>query len=265
MADRSTSVAPARAGAPLRALLVDDEPPARELLRRLLAAHAEVEVIGEARSAADAAEQCARLRPDVVFLDVQMPREDGFALLPRLTPPLPAIVFVTAFDEFAVRAFDVNAADYLLKPVAPDRLARALARVAAPPSTTPHAAAPASPPAATRLQASDTLFLRTDQSLQTVPVLAVTHIVAEENYTRVHLADGSAPLLRRTMNEWEALLPASHFFRIERSLIVNRTSVLRLDVISRDVAHAHLAGRRDPLVLARRASLRLRQSLEDNT
>lgn len=263
MPDRSTSAAPTRAGAPLRALIVDDEPPARELLRRLLAAHVEIEVIGEARSAVDAAEQCARLRPEVVFLDVQMPREDGFALLPRLTPPLPAIVFVTAYDEFAVRAFDVNAADYLLKPVAPDRLARAIARVAAPPPSSEFApATTANPP---RLQATDTLFLRTDQSLQTVPVLSVTHVVAEENYSRVHLADGAAPLLRRTMNEWENILPASHFLRIERSLIVNRTSVLRLDVISRDVAHAHVAGRREPLVLARRASLRLRQALEENT
>ncbi len=259
MSDRSVSAA----RAPLRALIVDDEPPARELLRRLLAAHPEIDVIGEARSTADAAEQCARLRPDVVFLDVQMPREDGFALLPRLTPPLPAIVFVTAYDEFAVRAFDVNAADYLLKPVAPDRLARAIARVTAPPPT--HEAAPATSPSTARLQASDTLFLRTDQNLQTVPVLSVTHIVAEENYSRAHLADGTAPLLRRTMNEWESLLPASHFFRIERSLIVNRTSVLRLDVISRDVAHAHIVGRRDPLMLARRASLRLRQALEENT
>lgn len=266
MPDRSTSAAPAHASPPLRALIVDDEPPARELLRRLLAAHAEIEVIGEARSVADAAERCARLRPDVVFLDVQMPREEGFALLPRLTPPLPAIVFVTAYDEFAVRAFDVNAADYLLKPVAPDRLARAIARVATPPAAAaPVPPASATAPGTTRLQASDTLFLRTDQTLQTVPVLSVTHIVADENYSRVHLVDGAALLLRRTMNEWESLLPASHFVRVERSLIVNRSSVLRLDVISRDVAQAHLAGRREPLVLARRASLRLRQALEENT
>jgi two-component system LytT family response regulator len=247
--------------AKLRALIVDDEPPARELMRRLLAAHADVTVIGEARSVAEAVERCSQLRPDVVFLDVQMPREDGFALLPRLTPPLPKIVFVTAYDEFAVRAFDVNAVDYLLKPVLPDRLARALARVAAPPATE----TPVPLAAATRLQAGDTLFLRTDQSLQTVPVLSVTHILAEENYTRVHLADGAAPLLRRTMNEWENLLPTSHFVRVERSLIVNRAAVHRVDVVSRDVAHAHVAGRRDPLVLARRASLRLRQAIEENT
>lgn len=241
----------------LRALIVDDEPPARELLRRLLAVHANIEVIGEARSVAEAAEQCARLRPDVVFLDVQMPREDGFALLPRLTPPWPKVVFVTAYDEFAVRAFDVNAVDYLLKPVLPDRLARALWRIAAPSGNE-------TTPATTQLQPGDTVFLRTDQSLQTVPVASLTHVEAEENYTRVHVADGFSLLLRRTMAEWEALLPPALFVRIERSLIVNRTAVHRVDVVSRDVAHAHVVGRREPLVLARRASLRLRQALEEN-
>jgi len=255
----------------LRALLVDDEPPARDVLRRLLTAQPGVTVIGEARSVADAAEQCARLRPDVVFLDVQMPRADGFALLPLLTPPLPEIVFVTAHDAFAVRAFEVNAADYLLKPIDAARLTRALARLAPPSATTPTldastaASAASRAPAATPLTATDTIFLRTDQSFQTVPITALTHIEAQENYTRVHLADGSALLLRRAMADWETLLPASHFVRVERSLIVNRAAVLRLDVISRDVAHAHVAGRRDPLVLARRASLRLRQALEENT
>lgn len=258
MPDRAPSTPPRAPCFSLRALLVDDEPPARDLLRRLLAAHPQVEVVGEARSVTEAAAQCAALRPDVIFLDVQMPREDGFALLPRLAPPLPSIVFVTAYDEFAVRAFDVNAADYLLKPVLPDRLARALARVAAPaPAEVPAPPAP--------LEAGDLVFLRNDQGFQSVPVDSLTHIEAEENYTRVHLVDGSSPLLRRTMAEWETLLPPALFVRVERSLIVNRTAVQRVDVLSRDVAQVHLAGRRNPLVLARRASLRLRQALVGNT
>lgn len=248
---------------PRKVLLIDDEPPARDLLRRLLAAHPAVTVVGEARSVADAAEKCARLRPDLLFLDIQMPRADGFELLPLLTPPLPAIIFVTAHDAFAVRAFEVNAADYLLKPVTPERLARALARLApvpAPPQAAPEkSAAPPGP-----LLPGDLIFLRTDQSLLTVPVSALTHIEAEENYTRVHLSDGSAALIRRTMAEWESLLPASHFVRVERSLIVNRAAVRRLEIISRDVAHAHLHGLREPVGLARRASLRLRQALGEN-
>ncbi len=239
----------------LKALLVDDEPPARDLLRRRLAAHAAtVQIVGEARSVADAAEKCARLRPDLVFLDVQMPREDGFALLPRLTPPLPAVIFVTAYDTFAVRAFDANAADYLLKPVTPVRLARALARVITPAACASGSVGSFGP--------DDTIFLRSDDGLRSAPVASLTHIEAEENYTRVHLVDAPPLLVRRTMGEWEKILPADLFVRVERSLLINRTAVRQLEVVSRDIAHAHLAGRREPLALARRASLRLRRLLE---
>ncbi|ACB74402.1 LytR/AlgR family response regulator transcription factor [Opitutus terrae] len=245
----------------LRALIVDDEPPARDLLRRLLAVHADhVEIVGEARSVADAAEKYQRLRPDLVFLDIQMPREDGFALLPRLGAPAPAVIFVTAYDAFAVRAFEVNAVDYLLKPVAPDRLARALARVAAPIATATIAPAPAIAP----LHATDTVFLQSDRGIRTATVAAITHIEAEENYTRVHLTDGPPVLIRRTMAEWESVLPVDLFVRVERSLLLNRAAIQRVDRISRDVAHAHVAGRAGPLALARRASLRLRRSLRVN-
>jgi two-component system LytT family response regulator len=105
------------------------------------------------------------------------------------------------------------------------------------------------------------VFLRSDGGLRTAPVTAVTHIEAEENYTRVHLADAPSMLIRRAMTEWEKILPASLFVRVERSLLVNRAAVQRIDVVSRDVAHAHFAGRAAPLVLARRASTRLRQAL----
>lgn len=242
----------------LRALLIDDESPAREMLRALLAPHAErVEIVGEARSVSQAVELCARLRPDVLFLDVHMPREDGFALLPRLAPPLPEIIFVTAHDAFAVRAFEVNALDYLLKPVAPARLAAALARL----GNLPAPPAPAPPMA---LTPSDTLVLRSDQSLRAAPVVSITHIEAEENYTRVHLSDSPPMLLRRALGEWERLLPPDLFVRIDRSLLVNLGAVRALDTRSRDEALLHLLGRdpAKPLVLARRASLRLRQALD---
>jgi two-component system, LytTR family, response regulator len=221
-------------------------------LRRLLAPHAaRLEIAGEARSVADAEEKCVRLQPDLLFLDIQMPRDDGFALLPRLKPPLPAVIFVTAYDTFAVRAFDVNAVDYLLKPVTAERLARALDRVGAP------------EPAPAALRATDTVFLRSDRGVRTAPVMSVTHIEAEENYTRVHLAEAPPVLVRRPLGEWERILPAALFVRVERSLIVNRTAVRELEIVSREVARAHLAGRREPLVLARRASLRLRQGLDE--
>ena len=113
---------------PLRVLIVDDEPLARARARRLLADRSDVAVVGEAGSAAEARRQCERTQPDLLLLDIQMPGEDGFALLASLDPR-PAVVFVTAYDHYAVRAFEENAVDYLLKPFRRERLAEALERV----------------------------------------------------------------------------------------------------------------------------------------
>ena len=237
--------------ATFRALLVDDEAPARARLRTLLAAHPEVEIVGEANSVAEAARQCARLRPNLLFLDIQMPREDGFALLPRLDE-VPATIFVTAYDRFAVRAFEVNATDYLLKPVHPDRLALALRRLAL----------PRAEPELTPLRMDDTVFLRSDRGLRIVPVEEITHIEAEENYTLVHLADGSSMLIRRGISNWEESLPPERFVRVHRSLIVNHGAVRSLVAESRDSTRLEIVGRPNPLILARRASLRLRRSLD---
>src|SRR6059036_499113 len=110
----------------IRAVIVDDEAPARALLREFLAAHADVEVVGECANGFEAVKVIGELEPDLVLLDVQMPKLDGFEVLELLERP-PAVVFVTAYDEYALRAFEVHAVDYVLKPVARERLAEALA------------------------------------------------------------------------------------------------------------------------------------------
>ncbi|MEO7733217.1 MAG: response regulator, partial [Kofleriaceae bacterium] len=114
----------------MRVLIIDDERLARSELRRLLGAHPELEIVGEARNADEALDQIARFAPDLVFLDVRMPGCDGFELLERLDDA-PAVIFTTAFDQYALRAFEVSALDYLVKPIRPDRLAAALAKAAA--------------------------------------------------------------------------------------------------------------------------------------
>src|SRR5512133_104413 len=111
----------------MKALIVDDERRARLELRRLLAAHPEVQIVGEARDGAEACELVRKLLPDLLFLDIQMPGMTGFEVLEAL-PEMPQVIFTTAYDEYAIKAFEVNALDYLLKPVAPARLAAALAR-----------------------------------------------------------------------------------------------------------------------------------------
>jgi two-component system LytT family response regulator len=113
----------------MNALIVDDERLARNELRRLLAAHADIRIVGEAVDVEDAAEKMAALQPELIFLDVQMPGADGFSLLEQLPSPLPAVIFTTAYDEFAVKAFEFNALDYLLKPVDPNRLVAALEKL----------------------------------------------------------------------------------------------------------------------------------------
>ena len=110
----------------MKALLIDDERLARNELRRLLVKHPDIAIVGEAANADEARARVAELHPDLVFLDIQMPGDDGFALLESLEPPLPQEIFTTAYDEFAVKAFEFNALDYLLKPVDPTRLAVAL-------------------------------------------------------------------------------------------------------------------------------------------
>jgi two-component system LytT family response regulator len=234
----------------LRAIIVDDEAPSRELLQELLAAHPNVQVIGEANSVATAAALCADLRPNLIFLDVQMPDGDGFSLLPKLDP-LPAVIFVTAFDEFAVRAFEVNAVDYLSKPVRPDRLAHALQRIIREPRPT-HSAV---------LLEDDRIFLHSDARLRVVYVTEISGIEAQENYSLVHLMDGTSTLIRRSMSEWEKLLPKQCFLRTHRSLIVNLQAVKKVVMEARDEIGVELPGFSVPIRLGRRAALRLRRAL----
>lgn len=172
----------------LRLLVVDDEPPARARLRRLLAAHADVSVVGEAGDAAEALALAAALAPDALLLDIRMPGTDGLDLAASLPDPRPAVVFVTAHGEHALAAFDAAALDYLLKPVEPARLARALERL-----RERAAGAPAAPrPVPARLLIPDR------GRLHVVLVAEIEWLEAADNYVVVH-AGGRAPLLRRTL------------------------------------------------------------------
>jgi len=242
----------------LRALLVDDERLVRKHLRQLLAEHPTVTVVGEAASVAEAATLAAQLQPDVIFLDVQMPPATGFDLLPLLDPA-PPIIFVTAHDEFAVRAFAASAADYLLKPVAPERLTLALQHVR---QGRPFAASPANFAEPARLDLAQALVLRDAGRIRRVRVSDIAALVADGSYTRVHLAAERPMLVLKRMAAWEALLPAPPFLRLERSLLVNLDRIAGLDVRSRDSGVLTLdALNSPPLPLARVALARLRDAL----
>ncbi|HEY1848665.1 MAG TPA: LytTR family DNA-binding domain-containing protein [Opitutaceae bacterium] len=198
----------------MKVLLVDDERLARNELRRLLAAFPEIAVAGEAANARQAREQLAALRPDLVFLDVQMPGETGMELLESLEPPVPQVIFTTAYDEFAVKAFELNALDYLLKPVDPARLAAALDRL-------PGRKALARPKDTEgRLDSGDRVFVREGERCWFVEVGQIRLLESEGNYTRVHFGEVQ-PQLFRSLNAMEERLDPKYFFRANRRQIIN--------------------------------------------
>ena len=190
----------------LSVLLVDDERLARAELRRLLAAHPLVDIVGEAASAADAIAQVAKLRPDLLLLDVQMPGASGFDLLAALDDA-PDVIFCTAFDQYALQAFEVSALDYLQKPVQAARLATALARVGA--------RVQAAPSPAPRK-----VFIKDGDRCWFVALEEIRLLESEGNYTRVHFA-AQRPLMLRSLNQLEERLDPAQFFRANRRQIVN--------------------------------------------
>ena len=202
----------------MKTLLVDDERLARNELRRLLAAFPEIIIAGEAANAKQARDQLAALTPDLIFLDVQMPGETGMELLESLEPPVPHVIFTTAYDEFAVKAFELNALDYLLKPVDPARLTSAIARLEEKiAGAAPDAAKPAP---RDRLATDDKVFVREGDRCWFVEVKTIRLLESEGNYTRVHF-ENAQPQLFRSLNAMEERLDPKYFFRANRREIIN--------------------------------------------
>jgi two-component system LytT family response regulator len=205
----------------MKAILIDDERLARAELRRLLREHPEVEIIGEATHVADAIEQVDRLEPDLLFLDIEMPGGTGFDVLETIER-VPLVIFTTAYDAYAVKAFEVNALDYLLKPVEPERLLAALARAAARRASTEKRGQ--SPPGGFL----ERIFVRDGELCLVVDVRDVVLFESEGNYTRLHLEE-QQPLLGRSLGYLEERLDPRTFFRANRRELVNLQQVQRIE------------------------------------
>ena len=205
----------------MRALIIDDERLAREELRELLAAHPEIEIVGEASNGPEALKRIAELRPDLLFLDIRMPEQSGFEMLQELEPPVPEVIFVTAYDKYALQAFENSALDYLVKPVEPERLAKAIARLRKfEPGAAPAGAGEEGMAAAGPLTADSQVFVREGDRCWFVPLRDVVLLEADGSSTRVYFGN-QKPVLPRALTALEARLPAYHFFRINRAQIVN--------------------------------------------
>lgn len=188
----------------MKALIVDDEELARFELRRLLRAHPKIEVIGEAKNGEEALILIGEHSPEVIFLDVQMPEMTGFDLLEKIERTLPEVIFTTAYDQHAIRAFEVNALDYLLKPIAPERLEAAINRLGTRrPATRP-----------------SQIFVRDGEHCWIVRIADIFLMESEGNYTRLFFGS-KRPLIRRSLNAIEKQIDSCSFFRANRRQILN--------------------------------------------
>jgi two-component system LytT family response regulator len=262
----------------LRAVIVDDEGPARDLMREYLAAEPGVMVVGECANGFEAVKRIGELVPDVVFLDVQMPKLDGFEVL-ELIDPGPDVVFVTAYDEYALKAFEVHAVDYLLKPFPRERLTEALARVqvrrgqrgATSPAgggTRDAATSPEMPVvaavAAGRLAAAarrpgqfvERLLVKDGAQVHVITAERLDYLEAQDDYVAIH-SGGKTHLKSGTLADLAAGLDPDRFVRIHRSYVLNIERIGRLELYAKDSRVAILAdGRQLPVSRAGYARLK---------
>ena len=234
----------------LRALVIDDERLARKEMITLLETYPHIQVVGQADSVESAITEVNKTSPDILFLDIQMPRKSGFDLLNEIDFD-GQIIFVTAYDEYAIRAFEVNALDYLLKPVSSERLELTLQRL--------YNEIPQISPVSRKLNYDDRLFLNFGTRLNFLRINQITAITAEKDYTLVQLADGRSGLTYKSMKEWEERLPEKYFSRIHRSTIINIENITKIDKWFNNSLKVHVPGLKEPLVVSRRYARMLKE------
>jgi two-component system, LytTR family, response regulator len=247
-------------GQTIRVAIVDDEELARRVLRELLGQRGDVQIVAECSNGFEAVKAVAEHKPDLLFLDVQMPKLTGFDVL-ELIEHRPAVIFVTAYDQYAMRAFEVHAVDYLLKPVGRERLEAALARALSQlPNKLPTAhelTAAARPPQ----QFLDRLVVRDGTRVTLIPTAKLDYVEAQDDYVAL-ASQGKKHLKQQTIASVEAGLDPARFVRIHRSFIVNFERVTRIEPYGKDSRVAILAdGTRLPVSKAGYA--RLKSLLED--
>ncbi|NQV49677.1 MAG: response regulator transcription factor [Candidatus Marinimicrobia bacterium] len=235
-----------------KAILVDDERLARNDLRLLLQIHENVEILGEAANGLEALDLIKEVSPDLVFLDIQMPGVNGFDVLQQISSDI-KVIFVTAFDEYALRAFEVNALDYLLKPVSPKRLQQSLERLEQLPDE--------SIEELRALEYHDRLLLKLDTSLGFLKISSIICITSAGDYSEVLTSTKKKVLVHKSMAEWETRLPTAFFSRIHRTTIVNMEGIDRLEEWFNNSYRVYMKGIEDPYVMSRRYVAKLKQKL----
>lgn len=233
-----------------KTLIVDDERLARKEMRLLLAEFDEIFVVGEAENLSEAVEIIEKEKPQIVFLDIQLSNENGFELLEKTEQNF-NLIFVTAFDAYAIRAFEVNALDYLLKPVNPDRLAKAIERLKEEKTDEKSEIRP--------LEFDDRIFLELGTRSLFLKVNEISHINSAGDYSEIFTISGKKHLIEKPLREWEERLPEKHFLRIHRQTIINLEEIEEIETWFNRTFQVRLKNFRQKLAVSRRYAVKLKQ------
>ncbi len=232
------------------AFIVDDEFLARSILRKKLESFSEISIIGEAATIGQAVDGLGKYNPDILFLDIQLTEGTGFDLL-NMVKFTGRVIFITAFDEYALRAFSVNALDYLLKPVSKARLKEAIGRITSESTGRKETSE--------KFDINDRLLVSSRKSMNFIKVNSIITITSATDYTRIRTVDGKEWMVTRTMNEWEERLPGINFCRIHRGTIIN------LDYIEKTIKRGsksmllYIEGIGEPFTVSRSYLNRIRE------
>jgi two-component system LytT family response regulator len=248
-------------GKKIRAVIVDDEELARQMLREFLAGHSEIEIAAECANGFEAVKAVTEMKPDLVFLDIQMPKLDGFEVL-ELIGTDRAVVFVTAYDEYAIRAFDIHAVDYLLKPFSAERFETALQRAQQRLGGKLPAATELSSSARPAAQPLERIVVRDGARVSIIPVAKLDYAEAQDDYVAL-ATEGKKHLKQQTISSLEGTLDPTRFLRIHRSYIVNLEKVTKVEPYSKD-NHVVVLSNGTQLPVSRSGYARLREFLEQS-
>lgn len=235
------------------AIIVDDERLARKEMTSMLKEFDNIKIVGEAEDVRSAKTLTDRLKPDLIFLDIQMPGESGFKLVEQVNPGT-KIIFVTAYDEYAVRAFDINALDYLMKPINPDRLKKAIEKLSL--DTKGNGIG------INDLCYDDTIFILINSQMRFVKVYDILTIISSGDYTEVCFRDKSKGLTSKPMREWEMRLPENHFIRIHRTAIVNLNYIQKIEDWYNNSYRIYITGITEPLLMSRRYTSKIKGKMK---
>ena len=218
-----------------KVVIIDDEPLARSIVKEYLAAQPQLELMAECGDGFEGVKAIQQYQPDLIFLDIQMPKINGFEMLELIEQP-PAVIFTTAFDEYAIRAFEAHAIDYLLKPFNQERFDRAVTKWMETPRTQQDVRANTNPLLETAAQSpvqNNRIVVKNGSKIKIIPVHDVHYLEAADDYVKIHTPDGYY-LKNKTMAYFEQLLDGQHFVRSHRSYIVNVQQITRIDPYEKD-------------------------------